>query len=133
VDREKPQDAQLVINRFLNAMAWKESSAFVTLGAIIGGAYPTERDKPRFNYSEGRILRGGVISRFDFEHLQNPSDDKQKLALALYREGLNSNTDFYRFLSFSKLSTSGMRRDTSKLHGLTQISPRYGTIWRSPG
>lgn len=106
-DMSQSDGARLVVNRFLSAMAWKERSPFVTLDAIIGGALPTEKDTPRFNYSEGRVLRGAIISRFDFEHLQSPSTDKQKLALALYREGLNSNTDFYRFLSFYKIVNIG--------------------------
>jgi hypothetical protein len=106
-DIHQPQPAQLVINRFLSAMAWKEASPFVTLGTIIGGASEADEQKPRFNYSEGRVLRYGIVSRFDFEHLQNPSAAKQKLALALYREGLNSNTDFYRFLSFYKIVNIG--------------------------
>jgi hypothetical protein len=125
-DRDNSHDAQLVINRFLSAMAWKESSAFVTLGAIIGGAYPTERDEPRFNYNEGRVLRGGVISRFDFEHLQNPTEDKQKLALALYREGLNSNTDFYRFLSFYKIINIGFANGHEQA---AWINANLGKIW----
>ena len=70
-DHTKYSDAQLIVNRFLSAMAWKEGGAFVTLGFVVSGALPDEKDKPRFNYSEGRVLRGAVISRFDFEHLQN--------------------------------------------------------------
>jgi hypothetical protein len=85
-DNTKYEEAHLIINRFLSAMAWKEGKAFVSLGAMSSGAMATERDKPRFNYGEGRVLRNAVISRFDFEHLQNPPSDKQKLALALYRE-----------------------------------------------
>jgi len=99
-------EAHLTINRFLSAMAWKEGKAFASLGAMSSGASPTDRDKPRFNYGEGRVFRYAVISRFDFEHLQNPPNDKQKLALALYREGLNSysyDVQFYRFLSFFKI------------------------------
>jgi hypothetical protein len=105
-DNTKYADAQLTINRFLSAMAWKDGRAFVSLGAIAGGARPEERNTPRFNYGEGRVLRSAVISQFDFEHLQTPTDDKQKLALALYREGVNSysyDVQFYRLLSFFKI------------------------------
>jgi hypothetical protein len=126
-DNTKYAEAQLVINRFLSAMAWKEGKAFVTLGAIAGGALPTERDNPRFNYSEGRVLRGASISRFDFEHLQNPSDDKQKLALALYREGQNSyNAQFYRFLSFFKILN--IKFSTGK-EQVAWINTNLGKIW----
>src|SRR6266436_3444520 len=106
-DRSKYADTQLIINRFLSAMAWKEGSKFITLGNAIFGAASTDKDKPRFSYVEHRVLRNAVISPFDFEHLQNPSENKQKLALALYREGLNSNMDFYSFLSFYKVINIG--------------------------
>ena len=55
-DNTKYAEAHLIINRFLSAMAWKEGKAFVSLGAIAGGALPSERDKPRFNYGEGRVI-----------------------------------------------------------------------------
>jgi len=126
-DNTKYADAQLIINRFLSAVAWKEGRAFVTLSGIAGGAPPTDRDKPRFNYSEGRVLRGAIISRFDFEHLQNPPDEKQKLALALYREGLNSrNTQFYRFLSFFKILNIKFARGKAQVGW---INANLGKIW----
>jgi Methylamine utilization protein MauJ len=126
-DNTKYADAQLVINRFLSAMAWKEGKAFVTLGSIIGGARAADRDAPRFNYSEGRILRYAVTSRFDFEHLQNPSDDKQKLALALYREGLNNHENqFYRFLSFFKILN--IKFATGKAQ-IGWINANQGKMW----
>lgn len=85
------EEAQLTVNRFLSAMAWKERTEFVTLGAMVSGAHPSQRETPRFNYSEKRVLREAVISHFDFEHLQSPPGEKQKLALALYREGINES------------------------------------------
>jgi hypothetical protein len=103
-DNRKVADARITINRFLSAMAWKDGKAFVTLGTIAAGARLADRDKPRFNLSEERVLRYATVNAFDFEHLQNPPDNKQKLALALYREGLNSTVNqFYRFLSFFKI------------------------------
>jgi hypothetical protein len=126
-DNSKSLGAQLIINRFLSAMAWKEGRAFVTLGGIAGGAPPTEREKPRFNYSEGRVFRGAVISRFDFEHLQNPPDDKQKLALALYREGLNSRQmQFYRLLSFFKILNIKFATGREQIDW---INANLGKIW----
>jgi Methylamine utilization protein MauJ len=126
-DKTKYAEAQLVINRFLSAMAWKDGRAFVTLGGIAGGARPTEKDNPRFNYSEDRVLRGTVISQFDFEHLQNPPDDKQKLALALYREGQNSHiAQFYRFLSFFKILN--IKLSTGKKQ-VEWINTNLGKIW----
>jgi hypothetical protein len=106
-DRDKFETAKLSINRFLSAMAWKDGRAFVTLQSVMMGARPEGKDKPQFRYGEDRVLRRGVISHFDFEHLQNPPTEKQKLGLALYREGLASNMDFYRFLSFFKIINIG--------------------------
>ena len=128
-DNTKYAEAHLIINRFLSAMAWKEGKAFVSLGAIAGGALPSERDKPRFNYGEGRVFRYAVISRFDFEHLQNPPNDKQKLALALYREGLNSysyDVQFYRFLSFFKILN--IKLEKGKEH-VAWINGNVGKVW----
>jgi hypothetical protein len=94
---------RLKLNRFLSAMAWKDNNAYVTRGSIAGGARLEDEDKPRFNYLEKRRITGYVISRFDFEHLVVATDDRQRLALALYRDGLNSDNEFYRFLSYYKI------------------------------
>ena len=80
---------RLQVNRFLSAMAWKDRSRYLTLGAMSSGAAPEERDTPRFNCQEQRRSPYGVISRFDFEHLQCPEAPKQQLALALYRDDHN--------------------------------------------
>jgi hypothetical protein len=101
--------AKLAINRFLSAMAWKDGQAYMLLGGVgFGASRSAKNGKPPLdNYRAKRRLPGRVISRFDFEHLQNPSDPKQKLALALYRDGLCSNSDFYTFLSFYKVINIG--------------------------
>ena len=101
--------ARLVVNRFLSAMAWNDGQQYVTLGSIASGALSKDRDHPRFNYMEGRVLRYRMVSEFDFEHLQNPPGEKQKLALALYREGLNSSFPFYQLLSFYKIINVGFQ------------------------
>jgi hypothetical protein len=97
------QGARLKLNRFLSAMAWKDDCAFVTRGSTAGGARAQDSENPRFNYLEKRRITGYVISRFDFEHLFVATNDRQRLALALYRDGLNSENEFYRFLSFYKI------------------------------
>jgi len=97
------QHVRLRLNRFLSAMAWKDNRAFITRGDIAGGARPQDSDKPRFNYGEKRRLPYGIISRFDFEHLVVPSNDRQRLALALFRDGLDSDNAFYKFLSYYKI------------------------------
>lgn len=98
------QDEVLLrINRFLSAMAWKDNKWFIMRGGIASGALPEHKNQPRFNYREKRHYPSGVISRFDFEHLFVASNDQQKLALALYRDGLGVDNAFYRFLSYYKI------------------------------
>jgi hypothetical protein len=63
-DAEK---VQLSVNRFLSAMAWKDVEKYVTLGTAVSRARWEEKDKPRFNMSEGRVLRYKTIDPFDFE------------------------------------------------------------------
>jgi hypothetical protein len=126
-DGRRATDARIIINRFLSAMAWKDNKAFVSLGAIAGGARLSDRDKPRFNLSEGRVLRYGVINRFDFEHLQDPPEEKQKLGLALYREGLNSTVNqFYRFLSFFKILNIRFPTGAGQVNW---INANLGKVW----
>lgn len=125
----KDGDARLTVNRFLSAMAWKEEQEFVTLGSIGSGATIADKDKPRFNYSEGRVLRYRVISRFDFEHLQDPPDQKQKLALALFREGLNSNMPFYRLLSFFKIVNIGFGKGREQVDWINANLGKVRNMW----
>jgi hypothetical protein len=100
---ENDRDVRTTINRFFSAMAWKDDSFFITRGSTAGGARKEERNNPRFNYREKKHYPYGVISQFDFEHLLTVNEDRQKLALALYREALGADNDFYRFLSFFKI------------------------------
>jgi len=114
-DPNMEADVRLTINRFLSAMSWKDAQQYVTLGSISSGARLADKDVPRFNYTEGRVLRYRVIDQFDFEHLQNPPDQKQKLALALYREGLNSSLPLYQLLSFYKIINIGFRHPNDQM------------------
>jgi hypothetical protein len=109
------ESARLTINRFLSAMAWKDGYQYVTLGHGESGASLADKETPRFNHSEGRLIRHRVIDQFDFEFLQDPPHQKQKLALALYREGLNSNLPFYQLLSFYKIINVGFRRPEEQM------------------
>jgi hypothetical protein len=130
-DPEMEGDVRLSINRFLSAMAWKDAQAYVTLGSISSGARIADKDIPRFNFSEGRVLRYRVIDQFDFEHLQNPPEQRQKLALALYREGLNSNLPLYQLLSFYKIINIGFGHPNDQMAwinaNLDKVRDQFGT------
>jgi hypothetical protein len=105
--RSSVEDIQLRVNRFLSAMAWKDGQAYVTLGTSGLSTASLEKDSPLFILRERRRSPYGTISHYDFEHLQNPQKPEQKLALALYRDGLGVNNDFYRFLNFYKIINIG--------------------------
>ena len=100
---EDDREVLTTINRCFSAMAWKDDQFFVTRGWMTSGALLGDRNNPRFNYREKKHFPYGVIARFDFEHLMTPTDDRQRLALALYREALGTDNEFYRFLSFFKI------------------------------
>ena len=100
-------DIQLRVNRFLSAMAWKDGQAYVTLGTTGLATASLESNTPLFIHRERRCSPYATLSRYDFEHLQNPQKPEQKLALALYRDGLGANNEFYRFLSFYKIINIG--------------------------
>jgi len=89
-------EAMTLINRFLSALAWKcDEPAFCTGGW--GGnpmPVPVQRHDRRLGYSP---------SSFYPEYLVEISDDKAKLAIALYREGLSLESIPYKFLSFFKI------------------------------
>jgi len=97
------EQVRLKINRFLSAMAWKDGIGYRALGSGGAGALLDQQDNPHFCFGARREFAYCTISRYDFEHLQNPPEPKQKLSLALYREGLATNDPFYRFLSFYKI------------------------------
>lgn len=124
-------NARISINHFLSAMAWKDSAQYITLGSSARSAPWSERDKPVFNMGEGRVLRYRSVDSFDFEFLQNPTEQKQKLALALYREALNSNLlPLYQLLSFYKIINIGFRDPNDQMKwindNLTNVRDTFG-------
>ena len=101
------ENVQLRVNRFLSAMAWKDERAYVTLGCTGLATASLDKTRPWFGHKEKRQSSDAIIGHYDFEHLQNPPGQNQKLALALYRDGLGVNNDFYRFLNFYKIINIG--------------------------
>jgi hypothetical protein len=125
IDSDSEQ-IRLKVNRFLSAMAWKDGMGYRALGSGGAGALLSQRDNPMFCFGARREFAYCSISRYDFDHLQNPPDPNQKLGLALYREGLATNNPLYKFLSFYKIinilhSTSAGQKAwiNTNLSGLT--------------
>jgi hypothetical protein len=118
------EDIQLRVNRFLSAMAWKDGKAYVTLGCTGLGTSSFDKTKPWFGYKERKQSPYAIISHYDFEHLQNPPKKDQKLALALYRDGLGVNNDFYRFLNFYKIINIGHAAGSEQMGWINSNIPQ---------
>lgn len=87
-------DALGVIRQFLSNLCWVEQAGIREVGAS-GGSGP---------FFVGRGLRGQVITnKFQHDYLPDPQDERTRLALAFYREGMSSETIPYRFLNFFKI------------------------------
>ena len=97
------EDVRLRVNRFLSAMAWKDGKRYVTLGSAGHGTASFDRNTPIFFSKYPRESPYAINGQYDFDHLQNPPGENQKLALALYRDGLGVNNEYYRFLNFYKI------------------------------
>lgn len=81
------------ILRFGSALSWSEGGSFeVTIW--LGASLPVRIGR----------RRGGVLQEFmDAEYLPDIPDEDAATALAFYREGLSSNSNFYAFLSLYKV------------------------------
>ncbi len=90
-----PKDAALrLAYEFATAVAWAERRE-LNLPYMVACTSPgLHLGKPR---SKGHVGTG------EFEYLAHPADQKTKLALALFREGLTINVVPYQFLAFYKV------------------------------
>lgn len=85
-----------IINRFLSALCWKTESSVINHYGFAGSSIPIP------------ILRQKTPSIFnpalDFpSELFEIKEEKAKLAVALYREGMGSDSTLNKFLSFFKI------------------------------
>lgn len=85
-------EADKLILELLSGLAWAEQAEAVTTF----GNWCTAP----LNIGKGPM---GVIGDGHFDYLPDPPDQKAKLALALYREGLSVNLVPYQFLGFFKV------------------------------
>lgn len=98
---EEHQPAMTVMNRFMSALAWVEGKSLRSAWSIIVGSPDGGMGKgnARFN-SNGLAARCETLI---IDYLPAPTEDNQRLALALYREALNCNSIPYSFLGFVKI------------------------------
>lgn len=76
-----------------------------------------------------RFNRIGHIPHLDI-YKQLVSEEKRKLALGLYREGVSSNSDFYSYLSFFKIINIGYHKGPDQIswinRNIQHVSDRRG-------
>lgn len=98
------EDGQRLISAFINSVAWVRRAGIRT--AQFGGG-------SRVHGLGGQDAQALVDDRFELNYVPEPADEKARLALALYREGLTLNSVAYQCLSFFKILNIafGNRRD----------------------
>lgn len=89
------QQGVTLCREFMSALAWVEGQPVKEI-MIGGGGRP---------HGIGKGPRWQTIQTLSFnkDYIPEPSDPKAKLALALYREALNVNSDAYAFLGYFKI------------------------------
>lgn len=133
---EHEPDIVRLVRRFLNALAWREQVYIREVGVTYGAPL-----------REGtRIPDNFTTDRFDAADLPDPSDDKARIALAFYREGLDLDHVHraYSFLSFFKVlnvrhehgpaqkrwinESHGKVRNADALHRLKEIAAAHTDV-----
>jgi hypothetical protein len=97
-DRESNDAAEERLNRLLTLIAWEQNSAICKVWGVAG------HRKPFPSVYSPRMLRGiQVDPQYLWRDYRKPKNQTGWLALALYREALNSESNFYGFLSYYKV------------------------------
>jgi hypothetical protein len=88
------EDGQRLISAFINGIAWVRRADIRT--AQFGGG-------SRVHGLGGPDAKAAIDDRFELNYVPDPTDDRARLALAFYREGLTLNSVAYQCLSFFKI------------------------------
>lgn len=88
------EDGQRLISAFINSVAWVRKAGIRT--AQFGGG-------SRVQGLGGQDAKALLDHRFELNYVPEPVDEKARLALAFYREGLTLNSVAYQCLSFFKI------------------------------
>ncbi|MDH6234210.1 hypothetical protein M2281_004824 [Mesorhizobium soli] len=88
------EDGQRLISAFVNSIAWVRKAGIRT--AQFGGG-------SRVHGLGGPDAKAVVDDHFELNYVPEPADDRARLALAFYREGLTLNSVAYQCLSFFKI------------------------------
>jgi hypothetical protein len=98
-----------MVNRFLSAIAWECKISVVNSFSVGTAKRPTPavsgaRTGFGIQVSAAYLLQSG----------NEPPSDQRRLALALYKEGLNSPSVFYKFLNFWKILEVGVKKKAER-------------------
>jgi hypothetical protein len=88
------EDGQRLISAFINSIAWVRKAAIST-SMFTGGTH--------LHGLGGKDADPQTDDRFALDYLPDPGDDKARLALAFYREGMTLNSTAYQCLSYFKI------------------------------
>lgn len=88
------EDGQRLISAFINSVAWVRGAGIRT--AQFGGG-------SRLHGLGGPDAKALLDDQFELNYVPEPADEKARLALAFYREGLTLNSVAYQCLSFFKI------------------------------
>jgi hypothetical protein len=88
------EDGQRLISAFINSVAWVRRAGIRT--AQFGGG-------SHLHGLGGADAEALVDEHFELNYLSDPADDRARLALAFYREGLTLESVAYQCLSFFKI------------------------------
>ncbi len=115
-DSESCDEAEEKLNRLLTTIAWEHKHPIRKVWGISGNRKPFP-----VAYSP-RMERGIQIDpEFLWNDSRKPKADAGWLALALYREALNSKSNFYAFLSYYKVIDVLFPRAADKKHWINTV------------
>ena len=100
------EDGQRLISAFINSIAWVRKQGICT--AQFGGG-------SRVHGLGGPDAKAGVDPHFELNYVPDPADERARLALAFYREGLTLNSVAYQCLSFFKILNITLRSGKSQI------------------
>lgn len=94
-EQESRQNIERILLSFLASLSWSENIRLVRKNMEIGSAPSLIRDD--------KASVSMLIPSINIDAIPNPQDEKARLALAFYRDGLSLDHIHYKFLSFFKI------------------------------
>lgn len=108
-EMNKPKDAEISVNKLLSFLVWQHQIP-------IRKTYGTSGPRRSIPLSWGPRMVGGL--KIDAQHLLSryvkSNSSKMELALSFYKEGLNSESVFYKFFNFWKIIEVAINQKKSR-------------------